>query len=367
VKVLDFGISKTVTQDVEMTTTLAVLGSPTYMSPEQMRSARSVDARADLWSLGVILYRLLTAKLPFSGENVTELIANVLSTTATPPSELRPELPKELDAVVLRCLERDPAGRYPNALELARDLMPFAPPHASAAFDRLGIASAASGTSPITLSSSPSLRSMASVLAPAGPATRSTGPSAAGGPPSASAPSVGTGPSGVSGVAGVSASSLASGAPAMPASSAITGPTGDAPVTLGSRASWGNTTPPPSTAPGASRRTIALAMVGASLVGVALALFVWRLESPVVAAAAPLPSASASAAVSAASAEPSAAVVIASAVVSAASAEPSASAAAPAVAETSEPAASKPEPKSVRTPHVTKPKTPADPFGRDRK
>src|SRR5262249_6515045 len=88
IKVLDFGISKIAGGDpeLEMTKTNAVLGSPHYMSPEQIRSARTVDPRTDIWSLGVILYRLTTGKLPFSGQNATELIATVLEADATPPS-----------------------------------------------------------------------------------------------------------------------------------------------------------------------------------------------------------------------------------------------------------------------------------------
>jgi len=134
VKVLDFGISKMVGvgPEFEMTKTSAVMGSPYYMAPEQMRSARTVDARADIWSLGVILYRLITGRLPFVGQNATELIAKVLETEAPPPSSVRPDLPPALEAVILRCLRRSRDERFANVAELAAALAPFSPYFADA-------------------------------------------------------------------------------------------------------------------------------------------------------------------------------------------------------------------------------------------
>jgi serine/threonine-protein kinase len=128
VKVLDFGVSKIIgANDFEMTRTQTILGSPSYMSPEQMRSARTVDARTDIWSLGVILYRMITGQLPFRGENMTELVASVLSSKVVLPSRVVEGLPKGLDEVVLRCLERDLDKRYANVGELSSALLPFAP------------------------------------------------------------------------------------------------------------------------------------------------------------------------------------------------------------------------------------------------
>jgi serine/threonine-protein kinase len=129
VKVLDFGISKFLDTpvDQDLTGTHTLLGSPNYMSPEQMHSTRDVDARSDIWSLGVILYQLLTRELPFRGRSVTEVVAAVLQGGVRPPSQLRPEIPPELDRIIFRCLERDPARRFADMGELGRALAPFSP------------------------------------------------------------------------------------------------------------------------------------------------------------------------------------------------------------------------------------------------
>ncbi len=127
-KVLDFGISK-VTSDMgvsSLTQTQVSMGSPLYMSPEQMRSARDVDARADIWSLGIVLYEMLTGTLPFVADSMPQLCALVLENTAPPMRIVRPDLPEQLEPIVARCLEKDPAKRYQSVGELAMDLGPFA-------------------------------------------------------------------------------------------------------------------------------------------------------------------------------------------------------------------------------------------------
>jgi serine/threonine protein kinase len=140
VKVLDFGISKVMNpgEEFNVTRTQQLLGSPFYMSPEQMRSSRQVDPRSDIWSLGVILYKLSTGKVPFNAPNLAELVTLILEATPAPPSSLHPRLPPGFEAVILRCLRRNPEERYGNVVELALDLARFAPPSAAPVVEAMG-------------------------------------------------------------------------------------------------------------------------------------------------------------------------------------------------------------------------------------
>ncbi|MEJ7729699.1 MAG: serine/threonine-protein kinase [Polyangiaceae bacterium] len=141
IKVLDFGISKVSVEgqmaDASLTRTSAVMGSPMYMSPEQLRSARDVDARADIWALGITLYELVCGKGPFSSGTVPEVCAAILKEAPQPPRELREDLPPGLEAVILRCLEKDVTKRYANVAELALALLSFAPPGSEMSIERI--------------------------------------------------------------------------------------------------------------------------------------------------------------------------------------------------------------------------------------
>ncbi|UQA55238.1 serine/threonine protein kinase [Polyangium aurulentum] len=128
VKVLDFGVSKLLGDEgPTMTTTGAIVGSPLYMSPEQINAARDVDGRCDIWSLGVILHQLVTGVCPFEGSTVLQVIVQIADKQLAPPSTLRPGLPPALDAIILRCLEKDISRRYQDVVELSRDLAQIAP------------------------------------------------------------------------------------------------------------------------------------------------------------------------------------------------------------------------------------------------
>jgi len=127
-KVLDFGISKTAATDMSLTQTQSMLGTPAYMSPEQMRSARKVDARTDIWSLGSVLYEAVEGHLPFLAESFSEMCVKVAVDAPTPMVRM----PPELQAIVMRCLAKHPDARYPSVAELAHDLMPYSSePHRS--------------------------------------------------------------------------------------------------------------------------------------------------------------------------------------------------------------------------------------------
>lgn len=130
VKVLDFGISKTFSgsdgTSMNMTSSTAVMGSPQYMSPEQIRSSRNVDGRSDIWSLGTILHELISGSPAYDAETLPGLLAKII---ADPPSRLsdsNPNIRPELEHIVATCLQKDLAQRYATVSELAQQLRPFA-------------------------------------------------------------------------------------------------------------------------------------------------------------------------------------------------------------------------------------------------
>ena len=153
VKVLDFGISKANSSNPlgaapgALTSTKAMLGSPLYMSPEQLRSSKSVDARADIWAMGVILFELITGKLPFMGDNLGELFAQILEVEAPLLRAHVPDAPQGLEAIVARCLQRRPEARFQTVAELELELAPYASANSTSPF----AASAMAPTAPTAM------------------------------------------------------------------------------------------------------------------------------------------------------------------------------------------------------------------------
>src|SRR6202042_2378566 len=132
VKVLDFGISKFQNPaafseaDPTLTASGSVLGSPAYMSPEQIRSGKGTDARSDVWAMGVILYELIAGQGPFIGETIGDTLVKIASEPAPPLEELAPDVPAPVAKLVARCMIRDLEHRTASIAQLARGLQPFA-------------------------------------------------------------------------------------------------------------------------------------------------------------------------------------------------------------------------------------------------
>ncbi len=127
-KLLDFGISKF--QGAAITRTAAIMGSPGYMSPEQMTSTKDVDERADIWALGATLYEMLTARPAFIAENAPMLCIKIASEEPEPPRNSRADIPDQVEKIVLRCLAKKPEARYSTVAEVALALAPYAPERA---------------------------------------------------------------------------------------------------------------------------------------------------------------------------------------------------------------------------------------------
>jgi len=160
IKVLDFGIAKAMTEiGAQLTHSHSMLGSPGYIAPEQLQSARDVDVRTDIWALGVTLYQLLSARLPFHRANATEMAVRIV-TDDPDPLDVEPALVR----VVLRCLEKARDQRYPDVAALALDLVPFGGPAARALAASVGQVArrSLSASAPLPLPVSPLAATVAS-------------------------------------------------------------------------------------------------------------------------------------------------------------------------------------------------------------
>ena len=178
VKILDFGISKLKTpqaQDMALTRTGTVLGTPYYMAPEQAAGKKEQDHRIDIYAAGVILYEMLTGQLPFSGDNYNALIASILTEEAPRPSIYNPNIPQEVENVIMTAIAKQPSQRYSNALNYLEAIKPFAPAWALRPSRTPGLTSTAIGASggppPVVTQTPPPGTPPPIVGAPTGPPT----------------------------------------------------------------------------------------------------------------------------------------------------------------------------------------------------
>jgi len=190
IKVLDFGISQVALtgsvfeSSLPLVKTMMPMGSPVYMSPEQIRASSDIDARTDIWSLGCVLFELLAGSPPFEAQSLTLLTATILEQPAPLLRSKCPEAPAELEVVVARCLEKDPSRRFQDVGELAIALYPFAPQRARLSAERCCYVLRQAGLSQATLEVSsmlpPSIEGLnvGVAMTSAKPPTSTTGPSA---------------------------------------------------------------------------------------------------------------------------------------------------------------------------------------------
>ena len=129
IKLLDFGVSKMTAagDDTRITQTGTILGSPSYMAPEQMGTAEEADERTDVWGVGIVLYEMLVGDVPFTGDSLASILNSIATQGPPAVSAMRQDVPEGVDNVIARCLRPDPPDRYPDVATLAAELAPFGP------------------------------------------------------------------------------------------------------------------------------------------------------------------------------------------------------------------------------------------------
>lgn len=187
-KILDFGMAKMAEPGLQITAKDTAIGTPNFMSPEQMLSPRTVDPRSDQWSLGVLLYYLLTGVKPFDGRDLGDTLRNVLQREPAPLRQLAPDVPESVAAAVTRAMRKPPDERFASVHDFAQELIPFASDvtalqyasefYTVAVWDALGEAAPKLGLQPSTPPTQRTRRSRAPQSSPSYPSARASNPGA---------------------------------------------------------------------------------------------------------------------------------------------------------------------------------------------
>jgi predicted Ser/Thr protein kinase len=149
-RVTDFGLAKKSVGSTELTTTGQVVGTPAYMAPEQARESKDAGPAADVYALGAILFFLLTGRPPFEGDSTTDLLIKLVTEAPPSPREFNPDVPEDIEHVCLRCLEKNPADRFPDALALAEMVVALAERYVSLSTTNIALPPGSRGSFALT-------------------------------------------------------------------------------------------------------------------------------------------------------------------------------------------------------------------------